>query len=385
MNPDASLEVPKSSHGAIVGSIERPLHELFPRLRDEAPFAALAELPTPCEALCIDGVSDRVFVKRDDRSAGIYGGNKLRTLEALFGAARRAGFQRVVSTGAFGSNHAVATVLHAPRAGLASGVLLSPQPGSATALDNLRVAVHFSDKRVILPHWSCIPLGIWGWRWSEPGAYVMPPGGAVPKGALGYVSAALELAQQIARHALPAPDRIVLPVGSTCTTAGLLLGMLLVKRLGLGFERGVPKIHAVRVTPWPVTSVFRIVDLARRTALYLANATGRHELAFSKRELSQALHVDPGFLGAGYGRPLAAGRATARVLGQFGDTLDSTYSLKAAGALLEVARASDEVVLFWATKSSAPLPAVPNDWLHAQPSFVKRWVYALDAAARHPK
>lgn len=50
------------------------------------------------------------FIKRDDVSSPIYGGNKVRTLEALFGRARAAGVRRIYSTGAFGSNHALAAV-----------------------------------------------------------------------------------------------------------------------------------------------------------------------------------------------------------------------------------------------------------------------------------
>ena len=73
------------------------------------------------------------YVKREDESAEVYGGNKVRTLEFLFGEALARGARRIYSTGAFGSNHAAATVLHAPRVGLESGALLFPQPPSRTA------------------------------------------------------------------------------------------------------------------------------------------------------------------------------------------------------------------------------------------------------------
>ena len=62
----------------------------------------------------------------------------------------------------------------------------------------------------------------------------LDPGGATALGALGYVSAGLELAQQIARHELPVPRRVIVGVGSTCTSAGLLVGLALAGHLGRG-------------------------------------------------------------------------------------------------------------------------------------------------------
>src|SRR5581483_6446701 len=78
-----------------------------------------------------------LWQKRDDRTSPIYGGNKVRTLEPLFGDALASGATRVYATGAYGSNHAAAMMMHAPRVGLATGVILYPQPASASARDNL--------------------------------------------------------------------------------------------------------------------------------------------------------------------------------------------------------------------------------------------------------
>ena len=55
----------------------------------------------------------------------------------------------------------------------------------------------------------------------------MPPGGATPIGTFGALSAAFELAEQIEAGLAPRTARIVLAVGSTCTTAGLLAGIAL--------------------------------------------------------------------------------------------------------------------------------------------------------------
>src|SRR5688572_28609751 len=94
------------------------LFRVFPALAGRVPWTPLGAWPTAVEPL---GARPDTWVKRDDRSAPGYGGNKVRTLEALFGAATAAGARVIWATGAYGSNHALATVLHARAAGLEPG------------------------------------------------------------------------------------------------------------------------------------------------------------------------------------------------------------------------------------------------------------------------
>lgn len=355
--------------------------DVLPKLAADVPFAALGNWPTPVQRLEARATrGTEVFVKRDDLSASAYGGNKVRTLEVLMGAALRDGCEQVVATGAYGSNHAVATVVHARALGLRSGAILCPQPSSATALENLEVTLSQADELCMVRHWSMLPVALWRWRRrTATRCMVMPPGGASPLGALGYVSAAFELAHQISAGQCSSPRRIVVPVGSTCTSAGLLVGLMLARRLGLAFEEGVPRVTAVRVTPWPVTSPIRIVHLAQRTSELLARLSGDVRLSLSRRELRAALRVDGRFIGAGYGRPTTAGRAAMRALGPFGEGLDTTYSAKAAACLLELVRSTSEPVLFWATKSTALLPAVVEGRVQSAPRRVRDWVHQCRA------
>lgn len=328
------------------------------------PWIELGDFPTPVERVHGD-----VWVKRDDLSSPIYGGNKVRTLESLFGQARAKGAERIYATGAFGSNHATATVLHAPRVGLDPGVMLFPQPPSETARENLRVMLGARPHVRSLPHWSALPFAMAWLGLRDRGAFLMEPGGATVEGAYGYVSAGLELAEQVARGELPAPRRLVVGVGSTCTSAGLLLGMRLAARRGLWSEP--PKLTSVRVTPWPVTSAYRIVGLAVRTATDLARRLGDPSIALGRAELAPGLEVDGGQLGRGYGEATEAGReAIAWWQEHAGFALDTTYSAKAAAAI-----APDEgPVIFWSTKSTAPLPEVrPEDWAWA-PARMRRFL-----------
>jgi 1-aminocyclopropane-1-carboxylate deaminase/D-cysteine desulfhydrase-like pyridoxal-dependent ACC family enzyme len=124
-------------------------------------------------------------------------------------------------------------------------------------------------------------------RMREADAFVMVPGGATPVGALGFVSAALELAQQVDDSVMPAPDTVLVGVGSTCTSAGLLVGMHAARALGRGWKT-VPRLVSARVTPWPITSVSRIVTLARRVAVLLAELTGDPRMSFSSASSRRA-------------------------------------------------------------------------------------------------
>lgn len=326
------------------------------------------------------------YVKRDDLTSPVYGGNKVRTLEAWFGQARRDGRSWVYSTGAYGSNHAVATVLHGRRAGFKAGVLLFPQPFSRTARENLEVSATCADEVVDLWHWSSLPLGMWRTARRHGGArgraLVMPPGGATPRGALGFLSAALEVGLQVQAGVLPRPDEIVLALGSTCSTAGLLVGLHVASRLGLGLRGpgasgGPPALVAVRVTPWPVTSPWRVLGLAERTARWLYALSGDRTFDIERRELARTLHVEGGFIGSGYGCPTPGGLEAIRRLEPFSSALDTTYSAKSAAALLSRAeRAPGRTRLFWSTKSGAPLPRVTTDALERLPPRMRRWLGA---------
>ena len=366
-----------------------PLFELFPKLSQRVPHVALGEFPTPVQSLAAvarelgAGDSD-AWIKRDDSSSAIYGGNKVRTLELLLARARARGHTNVLATGAFGSNHALATALHAPRVGLAASALLFPQPVSEAAFLNLRALAASGIRLHALPHWSAFPLGLAWMRFrSGPAPYVMVPGGATPLGALGYVSAGLELGRQVANGELPAPRRVIVAVGSTCTSAGLLVGLALAAHFRVGFEPvTTPWLTSVRVSPWPVTSRLRILRLAQRTAELLSQLAGSGMPRLDSGTLGARFEVDGRYLGPGYGEPSAAGsEAEAQWLRLGLPRLDGTYSAKAAARVVFGLRARETgPVLFWSTKSSVPLPATGRDAAQpsAVPARIRSWLLSAE-------
>lgn len=368
----------------------RPLLARYPRLAGTG-WSALGLFPTrvECASELARGIAPEgngeLWLKRDDLSHPIYGGNKVRTLEILLGAARKHGATRVYSTGAFGSNHAVAALLHGARLGLQGGVVLYPQPVSMAARENLEWILSLDPDVVCLPHWSTLPVGIALARHAERKrgglAEVMVPGGATPLGALAYVSAGLELAEQVARGECPAPRRIVVGVGSCCTSAGLLVGLHLAARLGVAFRDTLPQLHSVRVTPWPVTAAWRILDLAVRASQELAALSGDRALVCTREQLASKFRVETAFFGAGYGEPTESGLRAMEVWrrGAPDMVLDTTYSAKSAACVVRHLRAhAPGPTLYWATKSSARVPdsiaAGPGGVSRTAPMRMRRWL-----------
>ena len=156
-------------------------------------------MPTPVERLALALDVAEVLVKRDDLTSARYGGNKVRKLDFLLGDALAQGAQSVLTFGAYGSNHALATAVHARALGLEPHVVLSPQePGPFAARTllahaGLETQIHLVDgwdgrreavhaKRALVERDGVAP-------------YIIPMGGTCPLGALGYVSAAFELAE----------------------------------------------------------------------------------------------------------------------------------------------------------------------------------------------
>ncbi len=325
------------------------LFALFPALTRSVPRVALAELPTRVEQA--RGLSSRaeVWLKRDDESSPLYGGAKLRLLEHLLGAALQAGATRVYSSGAVGSNFAEATALHAPRVGLTPGAICFPQPLTPEAERSHRV-VQARAHVVEIAHWSLLPLASERVRRSDASAQVLSQVTFGAESLFGYVAAGLELAQQIARGECPLPARVVLPIGSAATSAGLLAGLSLARKIGI--LRGAPRLVPVRIAPFPLSRRGRVVSLARESLARLAELSGDAKLALTKSELLPVSLVTDQ-LGAGYAQPTAQGAQAREMFARAGyPILDDTYSAKAAAHVL-AASDGDGPVLLWCTKSSA--------------------------------
>ena len=106
------------------------LFERYPLLAHKVPYVSLGEFPTPVQKLDQLGKQiglDNLFIKRDDLSGKVYGGNKIRKLEFILGEALHTRTKDVLTFGSAGSNHALATAIYARQLGLKNISIASAQ------------------------------------------------------------------------------------------------------------------------------------------------------------------------------------------------------------------------------------------------------------------
>ena len=311
-----------------------PLLDRFPALR-KLPRVTLCTLPSPVELLPSIGGAGDIWIKRDDLNAPAGGGNKVRTLEFLLGNVKPG--DAVLTVGGAGSNHVLATAIHAARLGAtATAFRWKHDMNPAADLTAARIAVEMPGMRVGKS--AVIAVARARLRGLSAEVHYIPLGGSSPLGALGHVNAALELAAQIEAGEMPRPDQIVLPLGSGGTAAGLLLGFALA---GLDVT-----IVGARVGPRFFASRYRVLGLAHQTARLIERFTGERLPAVDRNRLRIAHQV----YGGAYGRPLAvATEAAATLKDATGIQVDATYSAKAFVAALDEARAARGPTLFWLT------------------------------------
>jgi D-cysteine desulfhydrase len=331
------------------------LFERFPGLDQALPHMPLADLPTPVEDAGRVGRC-RLWVKRDDLTGRLYGGNKLRKLEFLLGDAVRKGYRRVFTFGVAGSNHALATSVYATALGLESIPLLTPQANAAYTRRNLLVQQHVGAR---LRHFEREPdaeiAGSLLERVARRPALRIKGGGSSPLGTVGYVNAGLELAGQIHAGECPRPDAIYVALGTMGTAAGLSLGLR-----AAGLDVPVVMIRVVRDT---------IANPTAYRRLYAATAVLLRKLDLRFPKLP-APAVGPDIrhdhIGPGYARFTPEGMdAVAWAAGEKGIKLEGTYTGKAMAALREAAASQrNRTLLFWNTYNSRPLPpaALERDW-----------------------
>ena len=326
-------------------SESRFLFERFPALRN-MPHVELADgLPTRIEPL--SGLSQgfglpHLFIKREDLSSELYGGNKVRKLGFLLAEAVHQKKQAVLTTGAIGSHHALATALYARRLGMRATLILTPQPTSEHVAHNLDASIASGARVVRAPFLMAYPAalaaGIVRAIVSGEGRpYLIPPGGSNALGTLGYVETGLELAHQVSTGVCRMPDYVYLAVGSCGSIAGLGLGLGLAA-LAEPDLRNI-RIIGVRVFPRIATSLAYVRWLQRRTVRLLR----RRGADIPKHDPSVPIEIVADQLGAGYGYPTDAGREAQRAALDRDDlVVEPTYTAKTLAGLHAFATATPE-------------------------------------------
>ncbi len=329
--------------------MELEIFNVFPGLK-RIPRIELGDFPTPVQRLTslekALGTSTEIWIKRDDLSGELYGGNKVRKLEFSFGDARAKGKKSVITTGGVGSNHALAVAIYGKHLGFKVILPLFDQPLTGHVRENLLLDYYFGAELIYGGSISVTAIkGIWKmvkWRFENGEfPYFIPPGASNEIGTVGYVNAMFELKKQIDNGELPRPELIFVTLGSTGTMAGLLLGSRL---SGINI-----KIVGVRVVDRVISNGRAMRNLALKTWNYMKK--NDNSLPEPKKRELRNFDVIHRFFGGEYGRYIPEGVELIKILKETeGIILDGTYTSKTFAGLVNFVRENRvKRVLFWHT------------------------------------
>ncbi|HWT68416.1 MAG TPA: D-cysteine desulfhydrase [Pseudomonas sp.] len=266
-----------------------------------------------------------VYVKRDDLTPLAMGGNKLRKLEYLCADALAQGADTLITAGALQSNHVRQTAAIAAKLGLGCVALLenplNTQDPNYVGNGN-RLLLDLFDAKVELvenldnadEQLQALAARL---RSNGKKPYLVPIGGSNALGALGYVRAGLELAEQIKDTGLNFAA-VVLASGSAGTHSGLALAL----------NEALPDLPVIGVTVSrsEEDQLPKVQGLAERTAELLGVS------------LPQSFKVElwDEYFAPRYGEPNAGTLAAVKlVASQEGLLLDPVYTGKAMAGLLD--------------------------------------------------
>lgn len=341
-----------------------PLFRKYPKLKQYIPYIHLGSLPTrihQCKNLGALFGKQQVYMKCDNETGGVYndrkifGGNKVRQLEFLLADALAHGAKAVMTFGAVGSNHALATAAYAQKLGIAATLVLVNEPNSHDVRRNLLLDLYHKAQLFFTPTGADRAELVSNYYKNYKGQfctfpYPIPVGGSCPRGIVGFVNAAFELKEQIDAGLLPEPKYILIACGngSSGSTVGLMVGC---KAAGL-----CTRIIPVAVEPEEFAGQMAqaIKALYQETIDFLA----QFEPEFRNYTLDENdVQVVNDYAGTEYGLFIPEAVAAIKIMQQQEDvTLDGVYASRPLCVLLDMLKnnTNDEPVLFWNTFCGDP-------------------------------
>ena len=328
---------------------EQPiLFQKYPHLSKQVAWLPLGQFPTPVRRLVnLERALgfDSLWIKRDDLSGPLGGGNKVRKLEYLLADAEQKGCDTLFAVGPKGSNHVCATAIYGKAAGFCVHCLLFDQPHTEYLETNFQAIRTQADQVQQVTHRGNLVVR-YGLEYAKKLSgcyrkrYFLPSGGSSLLGCLGYVNAAFELKAQIGANLLPEPKLIFVALGTCGTMAGLVVGA------GLAGLRS--KIIGVRVADRIVANALSVARLARRTLKLIGvlQVITAREIEIWSRDFGHA-----------YAVPTEACLRAVQMMAEHESVqIESTYTGKTLAGLIHYVKAhgwEKGPILFWNTYGQA--------------------------------
>lgn len=335
----------------------RPIFKQFPSLQDHLTTDGFAQLPTAVELHDFDG--KQVWVKRDDQTHSLYGGNKVRKLELILPEAQRLGATKVLTFGATGTHHGLATAVFCKELGLECEVLLFDQPVTDLVKENIQL---LASQNATLTHCGSLANTLRRF-YLHPGRlnksnYFLFAGGSNVLGVLAFINAALELTAQVAAGECPEPEAIYCATSSNATLAGLTLGIAI---SGLNTKVIGVRVAPDKVGPFDSCTPAAVSKLMQQAVKWLKQHGADWNWTIPEPQ------IDNDWYGTGYGHATgAAAEAASTFKATMCIELDPTYTAKCFAAAL--ASQHQGPALYWHTLNSqqldkllaSPVPVLPK-------------------------
>ena len=330
------------------------------RCAERLPRVDLAHLPTPLEevprfAETLGGV--RVFIKRDDCTGLLFGGNKTRHNEFILADALARDCDLLVWGAGVQSNNCRQTAAGCAKLGLECRLYLA-RTGHGEELQGNLLLDHLVGAQVEIVDVQVGPeldalLQKKAAEWRERGrkVYSWDRRRVRPLGAVSYALCMAEVVDQMSASGLK--PTAIYSASSGATGAGLALGKAL-----LGVKAALRLIFPIR-WPWDIRA--DMAEVANEAAALLGVP---HRLKPDDFDATED------YVGPGYGVPTPEGReAFALMARKEGILLDPVYTAKSMAALIDDVRrrrrSAGEVIVFIHTGGQPAVFAYRDEILHA--------------------
>lgn len=360
------------------------LYSRFPELAGRLPWLSLRGTSTPSlpqrlvRSQHLFG-ENYVYMKREALDFHTLPDNKARKLEFVLGDALQRRQRKLVTFGYVGSSHCLATVKAARENQLKAEVVLLRCPLTRDAIDmvdamkGLGAKVRLRDTRR-----GVYLTAAWHWFLSKflP-IQLVPPGGSNGLGTLGYVSAMVELKNQIEDGEMIEPDYLFVAAGSGSTMVGMEIG----KRL-VGLDR--LQIIGVQTSDDEGVDLKRLTEMAN-TGVEILNRSLQRKIPYQFNGSEFTILKD--YLCGGHGEmPLSLQNFIAQFQELESIELDSVYTSKAFWGMCEFIKKnklSQKKFLFWNTTSPFRRGDVRERFSYSKiRGKLRRWIRADQSQGR---